>query len=128
MFTKAEDPVRAAPAEGELTMLDEVGIVKVRDLNTPKQSLGVGRDDGSFYVYDRPFGASSLDWHMHCGPYATFDDAADWIRAIQEGRTGSRFTKCSQCGGSGSLPDMTCCATCGGGGVELLRRSGQRAS
>jgi hypothetical protein len=65
-------------------MLDEVGVVKVRDFKTTKTSLGVGRDDGSFYVYDRKFGASSFDWHQHCGPYGTFEDAADWIRAIRE--------------------------------------------
>lgn len=65
-------------------MLDEVGVVKVRDFKTTKVSMGVGRDDGSFYVYDRPFGAPSFAWHMHCGPYSTFEQAAWWIREIRE--------------------------------------------
>ena len=26
-------------------------------------------------------------------------------------------TLCGECGGSGSLPDMSCCPLCGGGGV-----------
>jgi hypothetical protein len=26
---------------------------------------------------------------------------------------------CTHCAGSGSLPDMTCCLTCGGGGIVM---------
>lgn len=65
-------------------MLDEIGVVQVRSFPRTKMMLGVGRDDGSYYVYDRPFAASGWDWHMHCGPYATFQQAADWIRDIRE--------------------------------------------
>lgn len=42
-------------------MLDEVGVVPVRQFQSTKKSLGVGKDDGSYYVYDRDFGASSFD-------------------------------------------------------------------
>lgn len=65
-------------------MLDEIGVVLVRRFKDTKQSLGVGREGGSYYVYDQPCGASTVDWHMHCGPYATFDQARDWILEIRE--------------------------------------------
>lgn len=65
-------------------MLDEVGVVPVRSFRHTKMDLGIGRDDGSFYVYDRRHVAASFDWHMHCGPYSTFQQAVDWIRAIRE--------------------------------------------
>lgn len=65
-------------------MLDELGVIAVRAFPGTKQTLGVGKDDGSYYVYDRPFGASSFDWHMYCGPYSTFKQAAEWIHDIRE--------------------------------------------
>lgn len=65
-------------------MLDEVGVVLVRRFKSTKMDLGVGCDDGSYYVYDRPFGASAFAWHMHCGPYSTYDEARDWIREVRE--------------------------------------------
>ncbi len=65
-------------------MLDEIGVVFVRHLEATRTSLGVGRDDDSYYVYDREDGKSAFDWHMHCGPYSTFEQAVDWIRAIRE--------------------------------------------
>lgn len=69
-------------------MLDEVGVVEVRKFKSTQMTLGVGRDDGIYYVYDRPFSASAFNWHMHCGPYSTFDQAADWIRDIREDKHG----------------------------------------
>ncbi len=32
-----------------------------------------------------------------------------------------RVRPCPPCGGSGSLPDMTCCPLCGGGGKVVVR-------
>jgi hypothetical protein len=81
-----------------------------------KREMGVGyplRDVGRWFVYDRD--ASSDRWHMHCGPYSTFEQGVDWIKGIRDGRN---IEACLDCGGSGSLKDMTCCPTCGGGGKE----------
>ncbi len=61
-----------------------VSVVRVRDFPHTQTHLGVGKDGDSYYVYDLAFGQPSSEWHMHCGPYATFDDAAQWIRDIRE--------------------------------------------
>lgn len=80
------------------------------------RQLGAGyelRDPSPWFVYDCEAGATGNGiWHKHCGPYSSFDEARDWILAIRE----SSLRPCQQCGGSGSLPDMTCCLVCGGGG------------
>lgn len=79
--------------------------------------MGVGyplreiRQTARWFVYDRHSAADR--WHMHCGPYASFEQGVDWIKGIRESRG---VAACSNCGGSGSLPDMSCCPNCGGGG------------
>lgn len=65
-------------------MLDEVGVVEVRRFNITQMILGVGKDDDSFFVYDRPFGSNEWAWRIHCGPYSTRQQAVDWIRDIRE--------------------------------------------
>lgn len=51
--------------------------------------LGAGyaiRRPSSWFVYDCEAGATGNGvWHMHCGPYLTFEDARDWILGIREG-------------------------------------------
>jgi hypothetical protein len=88
----------------------------VRTFRTGRE-MGVGyplRQVGTWFVYDR--GSATDRWHMHCGPYSSFDQAAAWIHDI---RDRPDIVACSNCGGSGSLPDMTCCRICGGGGKVL---------
>lgn len=49
--------------------------------------LGAGydlRDPATWFVYDRDDGDDDTKWHKHCGPMSSFDDAAEWIRAIRE--------------------------------------------
>lgn len=81
------------------------------------REMGVGyplREVGSWFVYDRDSAANK--WHMHCGPYSSFEQGVDWIKDIRGRRD---LEACSHCVGSGSLPDMSCCPTCGGGGKVL---------
>jgi hypothetical protein len=82
-----------------------------------KREMGGGydsREPAAWFVYDRE--NASAKWHKHCGPYSSFDQTKDWINSINDRR---EVQPCSDCGGSGSLPDMTCCRTCGGGGRVL---------
>jgi hypothetical protein len=82
-----------------------------------KRQMGAGyplRQVGTWFVYDRD--SASEQWHMHCGPYSSFEQAADWIKGIRDRR---EIEACSNCGGSGGLLDMTCCPICGGGGQVL---------
>lgn len=81
------------------------------------REMGVGyplREVGRWFVYDRE--SATERWHMHCGPYATFNQGAEWIKGIRDRRG---LEACANCGGSGSLSDMSCCPICGGGGKEL---------
>ena len=53
------------------------------------RELGAGyelRDPATWFVYDRE--STDAKWHMHCGPYSTFEQAVDWIRAIREATRG----------------------------------------
>lgn len=56
----------------------------VRRFTLTKMELGVSALGGSYFVYDRDLGESSATWHLHCGPYSTFEAARDWILAIRE--------------------------------------------
>lgn len=51
-------------------------------MNIAAANLGVGRARDSFFVYDREHDAAG--WHMHCGPYSTFAQAAEWIHGVSE--------------------------------------------
>jgi len=55
--------------------------------------LGAGydlRDPATWFVYTRDAGpVANGQWHRHCGPYSTFEQAKDWCLAIREsGRKG----------------------------------------
>jgi hypothetical protein len=55
----------------------------VRKFTTTGMTLGVGNDgNGRFWVYDIARGTHT--WHRHCGPYATWQQAHDWIMAIRD--------------------------------------------
>lgn len=54
----------------------------IRRFELTRTELAVHSLGGSWFVYDRDFDAQG--WHLHCGPYSTFDQARDWILAIQE--------------------------------------------
>ena len=56
-------------------------VVRVRTFRS-HTACGVGLDHDSFYVYDRE--NDDAEWHMHCGPYSTFAQAAEWIADIRE--------------------------------------------
>jgi hypothetical protein len=45
--------------------------------------LGVRKEADSWFVVDRVDG---INWHTHCGPYSTPEQAADWINQIREER------------------------------------------
>ena len=56
----------------------------VRTFRNGRQ-MGGGYDilaPSTWFVYDRD-GADER-WHKHCGPYSTYEQAADWIRGIRE--------------------------------------------
>jgi hypothetical protein len=83
-----------------------------------KREMGVGyplSKAGTWFVYDRD-SADDL-WHMHCGPYSTFDQGEYWINSIRD--DSRAIEPCSNCHGTGSMPDMSCCPKCGGGGKVL---------
>ena len=42
-----------------------------------------GAEAEGWFVFDRHPGEP---WHMHCGPYATREEAEGWIMAIREER------------------------------------------
>ena len=52
------------------------------------RSMGVGYvldRPSSWFVYDREAGKTGNGvWHMHCGPYSTFEQGVDWIQGIRE--------------------------------------------
>lgn len=54
------------------------------------RQLGVGyslSEPSTWFAYDCEAGLTGNGiWHKHCGPYATFHDAKDWIMAIREVR------------------------------------------
>lgn len=55
------------------------------------------------------------------------DIPSELTRVIPALLAHSRTTgPCLRCGGSGSLPDMTCCSSCGGGGVVMKPKERQR--
>ncbi len=84
-----------------------------------KREMGVGyplREAGRWFVYDRDSDVER--WHMHCGPYSSFEQGVEWIGGIRE-EPRRQLEACSNCGGSGSLQNMRCCSVCGGGGKVL---------
>lgn len=53
-----------------------------------KREMGVGyplREVGTWFVYDRE--SATGRWHMHCGPYSSFEQGADWIKNIRDNRS-----------------------------------------
>ena len=102
----------------QMTDIDDVpcDVQHVRTFRN-KREMGVGyplREVGRWFVYDRD--SATERWHMHCGPYSSFEQGADWIKGIRDKRD---LEACLFCGGSGSLLDMSCCSICGGGGQVL---------
>jgi hypothetical protein len=81
--------------------------------------MGFGYDRTAWFVYCRYHGES--EWDTHCGPYSTSEHAREWILAIRETKSPLKVRTCPPCGGSGSLPNMTCCPLCGGGGKVVVR-------
>ena len=50
--------------------------------------LGAGYDlrkPATWFVYDAESDPTAANgrWHKHCGPYSTFEQAVDWIKAIR---------------------------------------------
>jgi hypothetical protein len=70
-------------------MTDRYGVpCDVQHVRTFKDGseMGVGyslRDVGTWFVYDR--NSAAMKWHKHCGPYSSFEQGAEWIRAIRGG-------------------------------------------
>jgi len=60
---------------------EQAAVVPVRTFRRTQMEMGVGKP-GSWFVYDRAIGAE--DWHLHCGPYSTREQAEDWINGIRE--------------------------------------------
>lgn len=60
-----------------------VQVLITRRFEATKSTLGVGEDDGSWYVYHRDDEAGV--WHAHCGPYSDMGQAVDWVNGIREG-------------------------------------------
>ena len=54
------------------------------------RQLGAGYDlshPATWFVYDREAGRlANGQWHKHCGPMSTFEEARDWCRAVREER------------------------------------------
>lgn len=79
-------------------MVDIYGVAcdvhPVKTFAATQKELGAGyelRKPSTWFVYDRDAGATGNGtWHMHCGPYSTFDQAKDWILAIRETPVASR--------------------------------------
>jgi hypothetical protein len=76
--------------EGFEQMTDIYGVAcdvhSVRTFRNGRE-LGGGydlREPTTWFVYDRD--NASAKWHMHCGPYSTFDQAKHWIDAIRDSR------------------------------------------
>lgn len=61
-----------------------VSVTHVRTFRSMRKELGVGCDRHSWFVYDRSIGET--EWHKHCGPYSTSEQAAQWIFDIREVR------------------------------------------
>lgn len=56
----------------------------VRTFRNGRQ-LGVGYSTNpppAFFVFDRD--RDGDPWHMHCGPYGTFDEGKWWIESIRD--------------------------------------------
>lgn len=58
-----------------------VDVLIVRRFEATSTTLGVGEDNGSWYVFDQVDGEP---WHRHCGPYSSMPDAIDWVNAIKD--------------------------------------------
>lgn len=61
-----------------------IGVTVIRRFELTQTELSVHALGGAWFVYDRDLGAMNPKWHLRCGPYASFDQARDWIFAIQE--------------------------------------------
>lgn len=56
----------------------------VRRFALTRVELAVHALAGSYFVYDRATDDPRATWHLHCGPYSTFEQARDWILNIRE--------------------------------------------
>ena len=57
-----------------------IDVLIVRRFEAASVTLGVGDDNGSWYVFDQVDGEP---WHRHTGPYSDMPQAIDWINAIR---------------------------------------------
>jgi hypothetical protein len=64
-----------------VTNAPAVPVDRIRTFIATRMELGVGFDTHSWFVYDRHVG--DVDWHMHCGPYSTREQAEWWINQIR---------------------------------------------
>jgi hypothetical protein len=77
-------------------------------------------------LHRKPLDASGRAFKFCAHEHREIDAAIRCARRLMRSLRGRipnarAIIRCTKCGGSGSLPDMTCCSVCGGGGIEVQR-------